>query len=91
SDYVYSSRNILHINKWVEDSLLHTLIKNCKAVILPYLITSQFSGCAALAFHFRKPILASRIPAFEEWVDEGKTGWFFSVGGYNDLSEKMNI
>jgi len=81
--------NILNIDRWMKEGELHNLLKRSEAVILPYLTPSQFSGCLALAFHFRRPVLAPFSPTFEKWIDEDKTGWFFSLGDSDDLREKM--
>lgn len=82
-------KNIVHLNRWVSDGELYYLIKNCKSVVLPYLVPSQFSGCLALAFYFRKPILAPFLPTFEHLIEEDKTGWFFSSGNPDSLRNKM--
>ncbi|MFA6214468.1 MAG: hypothetical protein WC717_04295 [Candidatus Micrarchaeia archaeon] len=86
---VHSARNIFHINRWVDDAELYWLIKNCRAIVLPYLLRSQFSGCLALAFHFRKPVLAPGTEAFEGWVEHGSTGWLFRHADARDLRLKM--
>ena len=86
---VKPASNVFHLDRWVNDGELHYLVKNCKCVVLPYLLRSQFSGCLALAFHFGKPVLAPNTEAFEGWVEEGKTGWLFEHGDAADLREKM--
>jgi glycosyltransferase involved in cell wall biosynthesis len=86
---VPKAKNIFHLNRWLEDSELYWLVKNCRAVVLPYLLKSQFSGCLALAFHFRKPVLAPATEAFEGWVEEGETGWLFEHGSAQALRGKM--
>lgn len=86
---VPKAKNIFHINRWLEDAELHWLVKNCRAVVLPYLLESQFSGCLALAFHFKKPVLAPNTEAFEGWVGEGRTGWLFEHGSAKSLRGKM--
>jgi len=80
---------LMHIDRWTSDEELNWLVKNAKCVVLPYLVSSQFSGCLALAYHFKKPVLAPFSPAFEHLIDEGRTGWFFSQGDWEDLGEKM--
>lgn len=86
---VRAGSNVVHINRWVSDGELCFLVKNCKAVVLPYLVPSQFSGCLALAFRFKKPVVAPFSPAFEGLVEEGETGWLFSQGDAQSLREKM--
>jgi glycosyltransferase involved in cell wall biosynthesis len=86
----FSSKNVLHLDRWVDDGELHNLIKRSEAVVLPYLVSSQFSGCMALAFHFGIPVVAPFSSAFEGWIDEGKTGWFFSSGDFKDLRRVLD-
>jgi glycosyltransferase involved in cell wall biosynthesis len=86
---IHGGKNLLHINRWLSDGELHFLIKHSKCVVLPYLTSSQFSGCLALAFHFKKPVLAPLSPTFEDWIVEGKTGWFFPQGDWAGLRDKM--
>ncbi len=81
--------NLTTYNGWIDDGSLHYLIKNSHAVTLPYLVPAQFSGCLALSYHFRSPVICSRLPVFDEWVDEGKTGWFFNAGDYESLGQTM--
>ena len=88
---VRAGGNVVHINRWVEDEELYWLVKNCRAVVLPYLVSSQFSGCLALAFRFGKPVIAPLCPAFGELVEEGRTGWLFAQGDWESLREKMLI
>ncbi len=87
---VLNWKNISNLNRWISDGELHNLIKKSECVVLPYLVPSQFSGCMALSFYFGKPVLAPFSPTFEHWIEEDKTGWFFSSGNYYDLREKMN-
>ncbi len=86
---VINSKNTFHLNRWVSDGELHHLIKNCRAVALPYILKSQFSGCLALSFHFRKSVLAPDSQAFAGLVEEGKTGWLFKRADAGSLKEKM--
>jgi glycosyltransferase involved in cell wall biosynthesis len=84
-----SSKNIVHLDRWLDNGEMHNLIKRSKAVVLPYLVSSQFSGCMTLAFLFGIPVIAPFSPSFKDWVDEGKTGWFFSSGDSDDLRDVM--
>jgi len=84
-----SGKNIAHIDRWLSDGEMHYLVKNARAVVAPYLISSQFSGCMALAFRFGVPVVAPFCPAFEGWIEEGKTGWFFPQGDWHGLRAKM--
>lgn len=81
--------NISHMDGWIDDGAMHYLVKKSQCVVLPYLVSSQFSGCLALSFHFGTPVIGSRVPTFEDWIDEDRTGWFFPSGDHEALAEKM--
>jgi len=84
-----SGGNVSHLPEWLPDGKLHYLIKNAKCVVAPYLTASQFSSCAALAIRLGRPVLAPFSPTFEGWIENGKSGLYFSQGDWNDLREKM--
>jgi glycosyltransferase involved in cell wall biosynthesis len=84
-----NSKNILHINRWVSDAELFYLVKNSKAVVLPYLVSSQFSGCLAVAYRFGKPVIAPFCNSFQNYIKPARTGLFFEQGNSMDLKEKL--
>lgn len=81
--------NLHYLDGWIGDGVMHYLVKKSSCVALPYLVTSQFSGCLALSFHFRTPVLGSNLPTFQDWIEEDKTGWFCPSGDYRALADKM--
>lgn len=83
------SKNIAHLNRWVSDAELFWLVENSRAVVLPYLTSSQFSGCLALAYRFGKPVVAPFCNSFQKYVEDGKTGVLFEQGNHHDLREKL--
>ncbi len=84
-----NSKNQVHLNRWVSDEELFWLVKNSKAVVLPYLTSSQFSGCLALAYRFGKPVIAPFSNSFQNYILDGKTGMFFEQGNPEDLRAKL--
>jgi len=88
SNYDIKQTNIIHINKWMNDDELNWLIQNAHAVLLPYL-GSATSGAAALSFKFKVPVIASRVPGVDIFVDDKKTGFFFKAGDDNELAQIM--
>jgi glycosyltransferase involved in cell wall biosynthesis len=82
-------QNLAHLKGWIGEGELHYLIKNANATVLPYLVTAPFSGCMALSFHFRTPVIGSDLPTFQGAVEENQTGWLFPSGDYRALGEKM--
>lgn len=61
------------------------LISSCHYVVLPYQDIAQ-SGVLMLAYQYHKPIIASNIEPFKEFVSEGETGYFFKTESYEDLA-----
>lgn len=57
-------------------------------VVMPYESIAQ-SGAMMVAMNYEKPVLASRLKAFEEYIEDGKNGLFFSPADVDGLTEKM--
>jgi glycosyltransferase involved in cell wall biosynthesis len=55
---------------------------------LPYL-TATGSGVVALAYHYRKPVLASKIGGLEDVVVQGRTGWLVTPGSASALADAL--
>lgn len=60
--------NMHTILRHINDDELVMLYGNTDFIALPYRVTSQ-SGILEMAFYFKKPIIASRIPYFEFMLD----------------------
>lgn len=73
ADGVYSTiklkypDNIKFLVRHINDDELVYLYKNVDYIAMPYRKTSQ-SGILEMAFYFKKPIIASRIPYFENML-----------------------
>ncbi len=63
----------LHLD-YVDDQAAANFFGRADLVVLPYLSASG-SAVAAMAFHYERPILATRTGAFPDVIDEGKTGF----------------
>lgn len=61
--------NMHVIMRHINDDELIMLYGNTDFIALPYRITSQ-SGILEMAFYFKKPIIASRIPYFEFMLEQ---------------------
>jgi glycosyltransferase involved in cell wall biosynthesis len=55
------------------------------AVILPYRSASG-TGIVPMAYHYGKPVIASRIPGLEDAVVDGKTGFLVAAESTQDLA-----
>lgn len=71
-----------------EETLI--LIKNASFLILPSECYETFPRVIIEAYACGIPIIASRLGALKEIVEEGKTGVFFSAGQINDLAWQLD-
>lgn len=74
--------NIKFILRHINDDELVYLYQNIDFIAMPYRKTSQ-SGILEMAFYFKKPIIASKIPYFEKMLSEFKSFGILSEG--NDV------
>jgi D-inositol-3-phosphate glycosyltransferase len=91
-------QNIINENKLQDNvtTFLHfiseiDLVKHfddCDIVVLPYRKIFQ-SGVVLKAMSFKRAVLCSSLPAFEELVIDGFSGYIFERGNSNSLSDKL--
>lgn len=67
-------KSFLLINRFIENAELVGLIKNCMAIICPYIAASQ-SGLVQTGMVFKKPIIATRVGSFAEFIRNGENGF----------------
>lgn len=67
--YTQLDKNIHILSRHITDDELKFLFSKCDYVTLPYRKTSQ-SGIIETAFHFKRPIIASKIPYFIQTLEK---------------------
>lgn len=67
------------ILRHINDDELVFLYQHSNYICMPYRKTSQ-SGILEMAFYFKKPIIASRIPYFEKMLNEFKSFGILAAG-----------
>lgn len=72
------------INRFIDNDELVWLIKKCKAIICPYIAASQ-SGLVQTAMVYNKPVIATKVGAFVELIQEGKNGYLVNSSDSIDL------
>lgn len=87
-DEMKKSGDFIIINKWLDNASLVTLIKRCHVVVCPYLSSSQ-TGITQTVFNFDKPIIASKVSAFLDTIEDNITGMLVNVSDSEGLCEKM--
>jgi len=65
------------------------ILKNSRFLILPSLYYEGFPLVLAESFSCGTPVIASRLGAMAEIVEDGKTGLLFTPGDAEDLAEKV--
>ncbi|RJO62164.1 glycosyltransferase family 1 protein [candidate division WS5 bacterium] len=68
---------------------LQSLIKNCRAVIVPSECYENSPNIVLEAYAYGKPVIGSYIGGIPEIVLERETGLTFQAGNENDLNEKI--
>lgn len=56
--------------------------------VAPYQDIAQ-SGSMIVAINYEKPIIASKLEAFEEYIEDGKTGYFINTADVDELKSKL--
>ncbi len=65
-------RFVVH-NTWVDDELRARFFRQATVVVLPYVEATQ-SGVVPVAYAFKRPVVATRVGALPECVEDGVTG-----------------
>lgn len=85
-DYKIHSKNIIRLNRYIDDDEVAVLFRKAKFIVYPY-ISATMSGVLSLAYYFNKIVLASDIPFFKENATQNVT--FFKNGNIGDLQLKL--
>lgn len=81
------SRFIVY-NHFIDNAELVWLFRNCRAVICPYIAASQ-SGLVQTAMVFEKPIIATTVGAFVEFVRDGENGLLCEPSSSRSLAQAI--
>ena len=55
---------------------------------MPYQDIAQ-SGVSLVAINYKRPLIVSKLDAFEEFINDGENGYFIKPADVYDLAEKM--
>lgn len=73
-DEIKKDSRFVLINRFIANDEMVWLTSHCKAIVCPYIAASQ-SGLMSLAFAYNKPIIATKVGAFPEFIVDGVTGY----------------
>lgn len=72
----------------VNDEDIPNLFEECDYFVTPYQDIAQ-SGSLIVGINYNKPIIASRLEAFEEYVEDGESGFLIRPANLEDLTKVM--
>jgi glycosyltransferase involved in cell wall biosynthesis len=82
--------NVSFVGMLEPDALIE-FYRRCRFVVVPSLTFEQFPMVAVDAMALGLPVVASRIGALPELIDDGVQGLLFVPGNADDLAQKMRI
>lgn len=85
-----TEKNILVINRFIDDSEVQYLYSHAKCVVYPYLSATQ-SGVLSLAYYFNVPVLCSDVPFFKSIIEYSQGGMLFKHGDKMDLMVQLSF
>lgn len=74
--------------RYISDEEVKYYYSACDICVLPYTDVYQ-SGVLQLAYGYRKPVVATSLPAFTQFVKEGETGFLSEPGSVESLAGAM--
>lgn len=81
-DLHFDGQDVIHINRFIDDSELRDLFTRAAVVVYPYTSATQ-SGVTSIAAYFGRPMVLSDLPFFTQTC-QGVEGVFFFPNGNAD-------
>lgn len=80
----------IHLHGHIPHLRLIEMVKRSRALIVPSLLYENFPMTIVEAFACGVPVIASRLGAMADIVEDGKTGMLFNPGDVSDLRSKLD-
>ena len=87
-DQMKKDKNFILINRYLSDSEFANLTQFASCIVCPYVSGSQ-SGITQTAMVYGTPVVATKIGAFPEFIEEGKNGFLVDYGNKLQLAEAI--
>lgn len=83
-----NDKKFIVINRFIDNDELVGLITGASAVVCPYTAASQ-SGLVQTAMVFNKPVIATRVGAFTELINDGENGLLCEPSDSRSLADAI--
>lgn len=87
-NYFKNRENVYLINRYILDSEMAYLNRISDIVLLPYKSASQ-SGIVPNSFMFGNPVIATKVGALPEYIEDGVNGLLVEEGDYKSFANAM--
>lgn len=88
-DNMRNDKRFIVINRFLSNSEFANLTRYAECIICPYVSGSQ-SGITHTAFVYGTPVIATKVGAFPEFLEDGKNGYLIDYGDETALSSAIN-
>jgi glycosyltransferase involved in cell wall biosynthesis len=82
------SENVEFVDRYVSDQEAAEYFHRADAVVLPYRSMTG-TGVIPLAYHYKKPVIATNLPAFHEVIEQAKTGVIANGVSVSSVAESL--
>ncbi len=76
------------LNNFINNGEVVGIIRHCLAIVCPYIAASQ-SGLVQTGMVFNKPVIATRVGAFTEVINNGENGFLCEPADAQSLAEAI--
>ena len=87
-DQMKKDNRFILINRYLSDTEFANLTQFASCIVCPYVSGSQ-SGITQTAMTYGTPVVATKIGAFPEFIEEGKNGFLVDYGNKLQLAEAI--
>ena len=87
-DMMKKHSRFIIMNHFIANAELVGLIRHCQAIVCPYVAASQ-SGLVQTGMVYNKPIIATKVGAFEEVIRNGENGFLCEPADAESLADTI--
>jgi glycosyltransferase involved in cell wall biosynthesis len=84
--HLEKEKNVIFINRYIEEPEINDLFSKAKMLILPYLSATQ-SAVTSLAYHYHLPVIGSAVNGIKDTIIPGITGLIYSLEDQDELRD----